>query len=369
LVAAFCARLGVPLVSFGAPEIPQPTEAGARRHRYRSFEAYLSSHPGTTILTAHHADDQAETILMRVLQGRSWQGLAGIPGRRGPYWRPLLGLRASVLAEVARAQGLLWHEDSTNQDPRYRRNLLRRQVFPSLEAAFPRAVEALGDLGRVWAQVGPAGGPSPLWRWEEGGGRLEARVWLGWKPVEREAQLLAAAGRWAPGPRISRRFLEAAAARRRPGRVVSRAWEWRWDRGGIWWGPVVHRPLKEYFVEAGPGPGGELGIPGWSWSATARPGSLPLEGVDPGRPWIWRSATPGMVWASVDDPDWDRRVRRRRLGSLDPGRAALVLQDGLIRAVVDPTEGRVLWAESPPGKLHIPGIFVTLVRRSDYERR
>lgn len=370
LVADLCHRWGVALRSFGPPEQPSATEAGARDHRYFCFQQFLNDHPDSPVWLAHHADDQAETVLMRLLRGRSWQGLGGMSPRRGPYLRPLLGLRSSLLAEVAREQGIPFHEDSTNLDSRLTRNHLRREVFPLLADRFPRAVESLVAFASVWSGVSPPGTIDPAWTLDSAGGALAAGVWDRWTGLERQAQLLAVGVRIDPGFRASRRFLEAVTADGRTAGALGMGWRWSRSPQGIRWRRVVHRPAKEYFINA------ELdrdyGL-GDRWvrftsGTSVPPGGLVLETIDPGRPWVWRSAVPGMRFASADDPDWGKTRRRHRLGALDPRRCALAVQGGLIRAVVDPGTKTILWTETGPRKLNKAGIFVTLRERSDYER-
>lgn len=88
------------------------------------------------IATAHHADDQAETIMMRLLRGTGLRGLAGIrPRDRRGLVRPLLFLRKSEISEFARTHGILYREDATNVRSICLRNLLRNEVFPSLGEA------------------------------------------------------------------------------------------------------------------------------------------------------------------------------------------------------------------------------------------
>jgi tRNA(Ile)-lysidine synthase len=120
-------------------------EAEARRARYRALAARAAAVSATRIATGHTADDQAETVLMRLLQGAGPRGLAGISPERGPFIRPLLeARRAEILAHLA-SRGLAWIEDATNRDPRFLRNRMRHGILPVLVETFgPRIVESLG---------------------------------------------------------------------------------------------------------------------------------------------------------------------------------------------------------------------------------
>ncbi len=127
---------------------PSVQEA-ARQLRYRALDEIASRAGSRRIATAHHLDDQAETVLLRLLRGTSADGLAGIPesSRGGRIVRPLLSLRRAELEDHARARGLRWREDASNQDAHYARNRLRLEALPALEQAFnPNLVPALGRL-------------------------------------------------------------------------------------------------------------------------------------------------------------------------------------------------------------------------------
>jgi tRNA(Ile)-lysidine synthetase-like protein len=369
LAAAWCARRGVNLRKFPPPPPGPASEAAARAYRYACFEQFVGEHQGSPVFLAHHADDQAETVLMRLLRGRSWQGLAGMPARRGPFLRPFLGLRAALLAEVAARQAIPYAEDSTNADPGFSRNFLRRRVFPLMTEKFPRAVEALNEFAGAWRQAAPSVEADAAWAVEAGAALVPTPVWDGWSPLQRQAQLLAAAHKLTREVRLGRRFLETVAADRlSPARGAG--WSWSRSAQTVRWS-VAPAAFKEYFLTADAGT--EYDLPSYtlSWSPDdpRSGGALFVPGVDAARPWVWRSVVPGMPLASAGNADWGRETRKRRLGTLDPSRCALVLQDGLLVAALDPLANRLLWTETGHGKLHKPGIFVKLRQRSDYERR
>lgn len=357
LVARWCQTLGVPLVSFGPPMPLLPTESGARIHRYQCFEQFLEARPKTLVFLAHHAEDQAETILMRLLKGRSWQGLSGMPARRGPYRRPFLSLSRAVVAGAASERGVPVFEDSTNVSVTPSRNFLRHQIFPALQARFPRAVGSLVEFGALWGQASLLQSPHAAWTQSGECYRVAAGQWDLWSPLERQAQLLALANRADPHWRPSRRFLETLTRPERRGRCRGARWEWTRRASEVTWGPIS-AATREYYLRPAPHRVYDLGGYRFSWGFEA-PG-LWVPG-DPGRPWVWRSAVAGMVFSSKDKANWGKDLRRRRLGSLDPQAMALVLQDGLVRAVVDPRRNRVVWSDSEGEKLHKTGIFVNLL--------
>src|SRR5690606_23238116 len=98
-------------------------EAAARNARYAALAALLRA--GDALATAHHLDDQAETVLFRALRGTGIAGLGAMracePLGAGCLWRPLLGVARERLRAYAQAHGLAWIEDPHNVDPRYAR--------------------------------------------------------------------------------------------------------------------------------------------------------------------------------------------------------------------------------------------------------
>jgi tRNA(Ile)-lysidine synthetase-like protein len=361
-VEAMCQRLGVGLRRFAAPSEPVRTEAAARDHRYSCFQNFVAENLGSPVFLAHHADDQAETVLMRLLRGRSWRGLTGMTERRGPYWRPFLNLRASDLAKTAESEGLAWHEDSSNASPQWTRNHLRLKVFPLLDERFPRTVEALCQLAGAWALRAPKTELDSRWSLEGQQASVDAAAWLSWDALERQIQLEAASAALGFERPPSRRFLEAAARSRR---ITGAGWSWSLTPMRAVWRRVVQVETMEYFVVAERGR--EYRLPGhlFLWSTEPGPGTQSVP-ADPERPVVWRSAASGLALES-EDGVWDKVTRRRRMGSFGSDRA-LLLQDGLVRAVADIETRRLVWVEVSR-KLNKTGIFVTLESRSEYERR
>ncbi len=145
-VRAECARLGVPLRVFHAEELgPVPEHAGedwARRLRYACF-ARLCREGIDAVATAHTANDQAETLLLRLARGTGMHGAAGIRPRRGPYLRPLLPLTRQDTESFCRAAGQRWVTDETNETDAYARNRVRRAALPALQSTNGAAVENL----------------------------------------------------------------------------------------------------------------------------------------------------------------------------------------------------------------------------------
>lgn len=137
-----CEQLGIPLI-VRRVEVParsgEGIEAAARRLRHKA----LAEHSADWILLAHHADDQAETVLHNLLRGSGVRGAAAMAEARGRILRPLLGLGRDELEAYAGSRGLSWVDDESNFDLRYTRNFLRREILPAIKARFPRAGEHL----------------------------------------------------------------------------------------------------------------------------------------------------------------------------------------------------------------------------------
>ncbi len=136
-------RLGVDLdVAAVAVPAGASAEGQARHARYESLSGQLET--GEWLLTAHTREDQAETVLMNLLRGSGPAGLAGIPVKSGSIARPMLGISRSETRELAVLADLPFYDDPANLDPANRRNVIRLEVLPGLEARFnPRLVESL----------------------------------------------------------------------------------------------------------------------------------------------------------------------------------------------------------------------------------
>jgi len=152
---AFAKELGVPFDTTRV-EVPPGSNlmARARDARYHALRAALARVPASqgrepshrVIATGHHADDRAETVLMRLLRGAGPDGLAVLPPRAGDLIRPFVrARRTDITAHLARHR-VPYAEDPTNRDPRFLRTRVRSEVLPSLVALSPRIVEHLCDL-------------------------------------------------------------------------------------------------------------------------------------------------------------------------------------------------------------------------------
>lgn len=139
---AFCDALGVPLQVLHVKVQPGASlERAARDARYAAFSSVTQV--DDVLLTGQHRDDQAETLLFRLLRGAGVRGLSGMPAERplgrGRLVRPLLDVTRAELEAYAQANQLRWIEDPSNQDHQFSRNYLRHQAMPMLTARWPQA--------------------------------------------------------------------------------------------------------------------------------------------------------------------------------------------------------------------------------------
>jgi tRNA(Ile)-lysidine synthase len=120
-------------------------EARARDARYAALRRQAAGVGADRVALGHTADDQAETVLMRLLEGAGPRGLAGIPPVRGVYIRPLIETRRSAIVEELARAGLRWRDDPSNRDLKFLRNRIRHELLPLLAASYnPEIVRALG---------------------------------------------------------------------------------------------------------------------------------------------------------------------------------------------------------------------------------
>jgi tRNA(Ile)-lysidine synthase len=130
-------------------------EAAAREARYRGFAGELA--PGECLLTAHHAEDQAETVLLQLLRGAGLKGLCAMPMCRawqgGWHLRPLLSVTQRDLRSFGEAAGVAAVADPMNADLRFDRAYLRRHLWPSIEARWPAAAAALSRSAQHFAEA------------------------------------------------------------------------------------------------------------------------------------------------------------------------------------------------------------------------
>ena len=150
----FCSQRRITLVTRSlemAALKPSNVEETGRNLRYRALAEILDR--DEVYLTAHHADDQAETVFLNLMRGSGPEGLAGIPELRqlGKGWvaRPLLNWSRSDLVDYAQCNDLKWMEDPSNRDESFDRNFLRNRLFPLIESRWPEISKRLNRSARI----------------------------------------------------------------------------------------------------------------------------------------------------------------------------------------------------------------------------
>ncbi len=142
LVTSYCETLGVPCIAerVDVKALVQDehlsVEDAARRLRYGVLRRAKQELGARAILTAHHFDDQAETVLLKLLRGAGTDGLSAMRERSGEVWRPFLGAPRDMLRMYCDLQNVPYAEDATNSDVNYTRNRVRLQLLPYLEKNF-----------------------------------------------------------------------------------------------------------------------------------------------------------------------------------------------------------------------------------------
>ena len=147
---AICLQLGIRFIAekVTVEAAGEGIEAAARNARFAVFASLLK--PEDVLLLAHHRDDQAETLLLRLLRGAGARGLAAMaecrPFAGGKMIRPLLSFSRPALVNYVTEQGLCWLEDDSNRSEQFDRNFLRQSILPQLEARWPQ-------LSRRWSRT------------------------------------------------------------------------------------------------------------------------------------------------------------------------------------------------------------------------
>ena len=162
MVARVCAGLGVPHAVLPVTLSSGNVQAEARSARYFALAGWMEQRQLGALLTAHHADDQAETLLLRLNRASGVAGLAGVrargqvPGSALPLLRPLLGWRRGELAEIVAAAGIAPADDPSNRDDRFDRARIRKAIaaaewldVPALAASAANLADA--DIALDWA--------------------------------------------------------------------------------------------------------------------------------------------------------------------------------------------------------------------------
>lgn len=360
---ALCERLGVPLqVEYVQVESGASIERAARHARYDAFAAALA--PGELLLVAQHRDDQAETLLFRLLRGAGVHGLAAMPAGRplglGHLLRPLLQCSRAELQAYAVEHGLAWLDDPSNADCRFSRNYLRHRVMPLLTGRWPqaagtmaRAAEHLGEAAQLldelaqqdlaaaqapgtcaWLDL-PNLALAPLRTLNDARQRNALRYWL------RALTPMPDSGHWAGWQALRDAADAAAPVWRLASGEVRRADERLWWLSGDWLrapAPPVVQPCTTQRVR----------LPG--------NGSVRIDGCLPDGEWrlAYRAGGERLAVPGRGHRDLKRLLNECRVPAFVRGRLPLLLCNGELRAVANlpgldgPQDGQWRLSWQPP---------------------
>ena len=157
-VENFCRERNLPFiradvdVNFLAEREKLSVEEAARKLRYQVLKENCQKLNAVAIVTGHHQDDQAETLLMNLLRGAGTRGLRGMQARNGLVVRPFLDAARQDMEDYCRQQGIVWCTDSSNECTDYRRNSIRKELLPMLEKYNPQIRRALANTAYLAAQ-------------------------------------------------------------------------------------------------------------------------------------------------------------------------------------------------------------------------
>jgi len=152
-----CAQLNIPFTSITVDATAQrgeSPEAAARRARYQALATLVEAND--CVLTAQHADDQAETFLLQLMRGAGAAGLSAMPFAQvfhhGWLLRPLLDIPQQDILNIARSENLSWVDDPSNVDERFDRNYLRQTIFPALTKSWPQTAKIMTRAAQQQAE-------------------------------------------------------------------------------------------------------------------------------------------------------------------------------------------------------------------------
>lgn len=355
-LAGLCRAWEIPL-EVGVATTPPRGQAAARAARYHFLEAAASRCGADRIATAHHADDQAETVLFRAIRGSGVQGLAGIPARRRQIVRPLLPFWRAEIEAYAHEHGVPFREDPSNLSLTYARNRIRHEILPRLEEISPGAARSLVALAaaaradrEAWKAVAETLEPEVVVTRTEGALELARAPLLSYHPRVRALLLRRLLRRLGGHPtrgatRAAVEFTESATSGSRLDLAAGIRIEREFDRFRIWrvvgveGGQGEERPL----LIAGPGSGAGEAVLGDGrhlavrWLGGGAEESATTAAFDPAAvrfPLEIRSWRPGdRIQLSYGTKKLKKLFAEHRVGRAERSRLPILAEVG----------GRVLW--------------------------
>lgn len=145
----FAKSRNIPYYSEILPDTVEKTETAAREARYDFFKRCAKKFNSNIVFTAHNFDDNAETVLYRIIKGTGTIGLQGISEHRDIFYRPLLKTKRAEIEKYIKENNLSPNIDSSNFNSKYKRNLIRHEIFPLLKQINPKLTQALNSLSEL----------------------------------------------------------------------------------------------------------------------------------------------------------------------------------------------------------------------------
>lgn len=145
----FAKSRGIQYYSEILPDSIEKTETAAREARYDFFRRCAKKFNSKIVFTAHNFDDNAETVLYRIIRGTGTIGLQGIAEKRDIFYRPLLNTQRTEIEKYCKDNNLNPNNDSSNSNTKYKRNFIRHKIIPLLKEINPHITEALNSLSKI----------------------------------------------------------------------------------------------------------------------------------------------------------------------------------------------------------------------------
>lgn len=144
----FCAERQIEFYTERLTSDVKKTETAAREARYTFFKKCAEKFNSNAVLTAHNANDNAETLIYRIAKGTGTKGLCGIAPQRGIFYRPLLDVKREEIEKYCKENNLKPNCDSSNENTLYKRNLIRKEIIPQMEKINPLAIDMINSLSQ-----------------------------------------------------------------------------------------------------------------------------------------------------------------------------------------------------------------------------
>lgn len=145
----FCESLGIEFYSENLSSDVPKTETAARNARYEFFEHCAKKFNSRIVFTAHNKNDNAETLIYRIVTGTGISGLQGISGHRGIFYRPLLDITRDEIETYCKRHHLNPNNDSSNSNTKYKRNFIRANIMPALQKVNSNAIDSVNSLSEI----------------------------------------------------------------------------------------------------------------------------------------------------------------------------------------------------------------------------